>query len=439
MRPIRHLLLPLLLLVCAFPAASGNNEFLIQKYQKQLSRTTNARDSLRILYDIFDLSSRKQQNTTAWQIYETAGRADDETAQADILRHLAVFNYRNDSIINILIRRAEEISNEERRNATRTFIVNQRVSTLNSRDALEYLEHVMKDADGNMKKPEDHTVYDKICILHHILHYLGSDAQGALFNETIAKYQELIESLPASDYPLKNQFYTTAAIIYSKYGDYPSKAVEADLHLLNIIESLEKLYRNKNRNFRNYDPQKFVCYRRILSNYPDLTSEEVEMTYDSIMVLSDRNSDVNNTMSHQRQTDIYYYMAKKDYAKAIPALKHYIEYRKQDPPYLLMKQYKMLVEATREYGDRASYTDALEKYIIAKEQLDSLHDAIVKKEVIIRDSLQSFALFMDPDASADKKQRSGSCVPVSYYVISSLLTVLLCIFVTLYVKLRMRK
>ncbi len=70
MKPINYLLLPLLLLACALPAhASVNNELLIKKFQKQLTHTTNARDSLRILYDIFDLSDRKMHNYTACQIY----------------------------------------------------------------------------------------------------------------------------------------------------------------------------------------------------------------------------------------------------------------------------------------------------------------------------------------------------------------------------------
>lgn len=440
MKPIKYLILPLLLLASALPShANSNKELLIKKFQKQLSRTTNARDSLRILYDIFDLSDRKGQNEIAWQIYDTSGRAADETSQANILRQLAVFNFRNDSIVNVLIGHADKISNDERRDATRTFIYNQRLSTINSRDAMKYLTIALTDANGKRKKVEDLTIYDKICILHHILHYLGTNAHGVLFKEIMEKYQELIESLPSSDYPLKNQFYTTAAIINSKYGADPAKAVESDLHLLKIIETLEEFYRNKNRIYRNYDPQKFICYRRILSNYPDLTQEEVQMTYDSVMAIYERDYDVHNTMERESQSQAYYYMAMKDYAKAIPALRKYLEYKKQDPPYQHLKQYKMLLDATKDAGDIAGYNYAMEKYIRAKDQLDSIHDEVVDKEIILRDSLTDTSIFTDVSADEEMKRHSRPHVPVSYYIISSLLTILLCVFVTLYMKLRMRK
>ncbi len=355
------------------------------------------------------------------------------------MRELAVFNFRNDSIINVLLGYADKISNEERRDATRTFIFNQRLSTINSRDAMRYLTIALTDANGNRKKAEDLTIYDKICILHHILHYLGTNAHGVLFKEIMAKYQELIESLPSSDYPLKNQFYTAAAIINSKYGADPAKAVESDLHLLKIIETLEEFYRNKNRIYRNYDPQKFICYRRIMSNYPDLTKEEVQMTYDSVMAIYERDYDVHKTIDREGQSHAYYYMANKEYAKAVTALRKYLDYKKQDPPYQYLKQYKMLLDATKGAGDIAGYHYAMEKYIRAKDQLDSIHDNVVDKEIILRDSLTDTYIFTDTKADDEMKRHSRPQVPVAYYIISALLAILLCVFVTLYMKLRMRK
>ncbi len=355
------------------------------------------------------------------------------------MRQLAVFNFRNDSIMNVLIGYANKISNEERRDATRTFIFDQRVSTLNSRDAMKYLDLALTDADGNRKNFEDLNTYDKILILHHILHYLGTNAHGVLFKEILAKYQELIDSLPSSDYPLKNQFYTTAAIIHSKYGADPAKAVESDLRLLNIIETLEQLYRNKNRLYRNYDTQKFICYRRIMSNYPDLTKEEVQMTYDSVMAIYQRDYDVHKTIDKEGQSHAYYYMAMKDYSKAIPALRKYLEYKKKEPTYQHLKQYKMLLEATKGAGDREGYIYAMEKYIQAKDQLDSIHDEVVHKEVILRDSLIDNYIFTDVSADNAKQHRTRQHVPISYYIISALLAILLCVFVTLYMKQRLRQ
>ena len=98
---------------------------LYQEYASKLEGAGSARDSLRILYNMFDLSSRQGQLKHSWDILHTAVNAEDINAQLDMLRTLATFNAGNDSIIDLLLKHADGIHNKAARESTRTYILNQ--------------------------------------------------------------------------------------------------------------------------------------------------------------------------------------------------------------------------------------------------------------------------------------------------------------------------
>ena len=103
---------------------------LIEKYAEQLKTTTSARDSIRILYYIFDLSDRKGQTQRAWEILKTAERADNMNAQLDMIRNLATFYAANDTVIDSLLKMTDRIPNQEARAETKSFIIKQQIKTI---------------------------------------------------------------------------------------------------------------------------------------------------------------------------------------------------------------------------------------------------------------------------------------------------------------------
>lgn len=106
-------------------------ELLYDKYAKQLETAVSAHDSVRILYTMFDLSARKGQLQHGWEILNTATRAEDFTAQIDMLRTLATYYPSNDSIIDVLLEHSNSIPNETSRASTKTYILNQYFSRKN--------------------------------------------------------------------------------------------------------------------------------------------------------------------------------------------------------------------------------------------------------------------------------------------------------------------
>ena len=277
-------------------AAGVSKQELINKYRSQLPGLTNARDSVKTLYYLYDLSDRNGQKNIAWQIYETAGRAEDLNSQMDMLRNLAVFNYKNDSIIRTLQTLADKIPNEDARAATKTFIFNQQVSSQCGIPEDSKLSSMLLDSIINSHNLQGNNIYDRIALLYQIIQYIGVESEGSLFVECLDKYASMIDQLPESDFPLKNQFYVTSAQFHSRPGGDQRRAVIYDRKLLEITDMLKQMYMKQNRTHRNYDDLRFVSYRRILSNFKVLSQAEIEETYDSLMMLRARNSDVQRTL-----------------------------------------------------------------------------------------------------------------------------------------------
>ncbi|MDE7096230.1 MAG: hypothetical protein K2O47_01920, partial [Muribaculaceae bacterium] len=363
----------------------------------------------------------------------------DVNAQFDLLSNLRSFFPKNDSVIDTLLHLSDEISNEEAKAATKTFILNQQINVKSRKPDDNKLQTMLLDSITKSHNLEGKDIYDKLSILYQIIQYLGVDADGVLFKECLDSYSRLIEELPASDYPLKNQFYTTAAIIHSRMNGNPEKAVMYDRMLLEIIEQLQQMYVKKKRTFRNYDTNKFISYRRMLSNYQALSDEEINEIHDSIQALYERNSDVRKTMDHAGQAYAFYYVASKDYKHAIPAIKGLLT-NSDISVYQRQKYYSMLMEAAKAEGDMDTYIHAMEHVISTSKDIDSLRKITMKREIMLRDSVISRPLlYPDSQHHQNEISRRTTGSQISWIIVSSVLALLLIIYAALYVRLRLNK
>lgn len=440
MNLLKHLIIIILAIVpflTSVAAPLPGKSYLVEKYLNQLKTTNTAVDSIKRMYNIFDLSDRNGQIEWGWKLYETAGRAEDLPTQMDMLRNLAVFHQKDDSIINKLMSLADQIPNVEARNSTKTFILNQRLNR-RSRTPDEYTQSELLDSIRSSHNLEGNDVYDRLSLLYQIIQYLGVNADGVLFNECIDKYAQIIDELPSSDYSLKNQFFTTAAMVYSRTNGNPAKAVRYDRQLLKIIEQLQQMYAKKQRKFRNYNSNKYICYRRMLSNYKALDKDEIEAIYDSINFLYDQDTDVKLSMDHYPEPAAYYYTATKDYRNAIPAIQKSLS-DKQLSYYQRQKYYAMLMEASRALDERDTYINAMEGYIHNTDKIDSLRRMTITRETLLRDSFMSTPLLFDETALESKAVNvKEKDVFHTLIWISALIAILLIIYSVLYFRLRLK-
>lgn len=443
MRNIYILITILLVITGSLSAAAEQKpgkQFLIEKYSDQLKTTTTAKDSLRILYYIFDLSDRKGQIKTAWEIYNTASRANNVNAELDMLRNLGTFYANNDTMVQYLLNLTDKISNEDSRAATKTFITNQQIIRKSRNPQDTDFQKMLLDSITKSHNLEGKDIYDKISLIYQIIQYLGVDADGVLFKECLDTYGDLVEELPASDYPLKNQFYTNAAMVHSRMNGNPKKAIEYDRKLIEIIDQLQQMYIKKNRKFRNYDTSKFISYRRMMSNYKGLSDEEIETIHDSIEMLYNRDPDVKRTMDKNGEAFAFYYMATKQYDKAIPAIKGILKeldlsaYNKQ-------KYNSMLIEASKAINDQKTYIESMERYIEHSKEIDSLRKITVKREIMLRDSIINAPLLYKASKQETKRitNLEHRKIEQTLTIVASALAILLIIYMILYIRLRQKQ
>ncbi|MCM1491176.1 MAG: hypothetical protein NC095_10190 [Muribaculum sp.] len=426
----------LIMLTFLMPSAAQGGvakEMLIERYTRQLKGLTTARDSIRVLYYLFDLSDRKHQNDIAWQIYATAGRAQDINSQMDMLRNLAVFNQKNDSIINILESLADNIPNEDARSATKTFIFNQQVGYKSRTPDDNFMSTMLLDSIVNSHNLQGKDVYDRIGLLYQMIQYIGTESEGSLFAECLDKYAELIDRLPESDYPLKNQFYTASAIFHSRVNGDQRRAIIYDKKLLKIMDLLQIMYHKQNRKYRNYDTNKFTCYRRIMSNFKVLSAKELEDTYDSLMMLYERNTDVKNTIDRNGLIHGYYHFAKGEYKEAMPYIKQGLQNASLSV-YQRIKLNKMLIDASKALGDNQTYIKAMEDYIADTWVIDSMRSVTTQREIMLRNCISNTPLLQSADEEIHRRSTKGR--DLAFIIVSSLLAAMLILYMCLYIKLK---
>lgn len=350
---------------------------MLNSLKQKLAQAQTSKDSLATLYDLFDLSSRREQRILAWQIYDIVRRSDDVISIRDILCQLAVLHMSSDSVLQQVEQCVMEMPESHIKKQCHLFVQVHRVSAnaknlKGSRRQEEVMKIFQEEYNGH---PDDSTsLYDDIRQLYSLCIYLSYTTSGKLYVESLQRLEELIKQLPEDAYFLRNMFYARTAIVYTNNGEY-EKAIAADRELIRIIGELEQKYAAMGRRYRNYDVNYYICYRRMLNNYPALTIEEVEDLHDKIVALCKRNEEIRGDFNKTPRVQVFYLMAKKQYAEVIPYIKQILNNTDES---LLSSMHRrqmlaMLKEAASATGDDASLLVALKEYndLLLQYQQDS--------------------------------------------------------------------
>jgi len=236
-------------------------------------------DSIPLLYHLYDLAGRTDKRNYNNLLFNAAKHSNNYKVQLDIIRNTCNIYTSSDSAMAICQTDAELLPESDDQKETITFIKVNRISR-NARASSEAdRQKMLQKLIGEYKQTSNADIYENVLRLYTLCIYLGSSTQGELYTEYLGKLEKLIKQLPPEGrHALPNLFYTQSAIIYTQNEEY-AKAIAADKELLKIIEQLTKDYKAQGRIFRNFDTNYYNCYRRILSNYPALSRDEVESYY----------------------------------------------------------------------------------------------------------------------------------------------------------------
>ena len=328
---------------------------LIDSLQGQLSIAANAADSIKPLYEIFDLSYGVERDKLAQQLYATAKQAKNDRVRLDMLRNISNHNWRNDSILRYVSRELNEMKQTPEVISTRLFndmigIDNLLHNENTGRSREQLLEYVRR---YSYELPTDD--YDRAVLLYAVCRYLGVETRGDLLENYIERLDRLVETMNLPDGAVRRLIYNRAAPIFFENGNY-SKVIETDIKLLHEIDSMQLSYENEGRVYYNAPIHRYKSYRRMLGCYPVLNDGEIEDLYGKILSLADRNSTIASDLEKNERAHIYYAMATGDYHRAKKML-----IRQVDSPAhaaLRLSMLRMLKESAAKTGDKQTLLEA---------------------------------------------------------------------------------
>lgn len=369
--PAIALMLTLLSILPARAAASSNAEIKQQMLQ-QLSKSRTAADSVPLLWNIYDLSSRSEKTDIAYQLLGTAQRAGDNTARLDIIRLLAVNYSTNDSVLEKLRRYTVDMPPSDDRRETLTFIniyrgLSRNLVHDNPSNRDRRLKELLKKLT-ELGSTDD--LYLKIETLIIFNSFLAEVTSGSLLSDYYDKLQVYIDQLPANQHALRSMFFSLAPVAYTNTGD-ATRAVEADRRMLHVINDMKKRFDARGRVYRNYYSNYYRVYSRMISNHPALSPSEIEQCWNKIIDMTKRDPDLAAELDANPMPHINYLMATKQYTKVLPMLKAYNN--PSESKVQLRHRVRDIIEAARALGDSATvgqytsiYCDILDRYIDEK-------------------------------------------------------------------------
>lgn len=293
-----------------------------EKREKALATAKNSSDSIKILLDVYTLSDEKNRQKVRSRIINMTSGIDNKELISSVVQEL-VLTTDVASDLEKLMEISMNIPKESDRLPVETAVhmEQSQVQASNISDSL--LERQLADYT---KKGWTLTgdPYKEIQDIYRTLMYLGTTSQGPMYFQYLKRLGKLVDELPEEDYAIKNLYYTTAALFYTRKRDY-QQALEMDRKLLAELDKMKAIYREKGVEYTDLDYFYYTSYRRMLRNFKGLSPEEVEDIYNKCVELAAQNEQIGQIFGTLGLSKSYYYIAKEQYADAIPQLQKALE------------------------------------------------------------------------------------------------------------------
>ena len=405
---------------------------VISGKEKSLKTATTASDSINLLLDIYNLSDKVKRGKVRNQLINLAKRSDNAEVTKEVLRELSMSTEDGNELTRLIeisnslpegdnLETIQTVLHMEKSQADASSVADSQVKD----QMLEYIRTGQGLTGDNYKEIQN---------IYRAMMYLGSFSQGPLYYEYIQRLEELVDALPEKDHAIRNLFYSTAAIFYTRKRDY-QKALEFDRKLLKELDYL-KAYREKiGREIPDFDYFYYMSYRRMLRNFMGLTPQEIEEIYQKCLQLAKDDETVATAFNNEGLVQSYYYIGSKQFSKAIPELKKALasdsisDFRRQE---LL----GLLAWSNRETGDAKGELEALRDYTDMMLAEREERRADIYREIALRNSVNK--LIVDEYQEQQlQRQENGSMRKISITLVY-VLTVVLIFIAQAYLRLRRR-
>lgn len=346
---LRPLLAIAMMSVMVEVRAEVQTAYLVDSLNIELAKATTPADSVAILHNIYDCFYFDDRKPILYQIFETARRAKDYNAMLETLFVLTALYQYEPELEHELIEMATSIPESEIQK-THILYIKLRYQATNLHLASEAeRQQKLHQALKNYREHNRLDKYNRIACLFLICTNLRNTTDSELLLHYMQQLQDMIEEFPYEELPVRTLFYSMAINAYIDNEMY-DKALIANKRMYELVGQFDRLHESQGRIFRNYDGSLYQCYHTMLVCAQELTDEEIDMYYDRIREIVARNPRIHNDLAMQNRTRIYYLMAKKRYAEAIPMLRNQLRVtnnQAQNYHYAVL-----LVKAARETGNK---------------------------------------------------------------------------------------
>lgn len=347
---------------------------LISNINQHLTTLNESADSLAPLLNLFDLEQafgkRKTYDSLALIIYDVALRAGNSTVALEMIRHRANSSDRNGLQLRSLLKETDRFQGHPDQKVTQTFIsmkLNRYYAYQAKNDSSQnrFQEQIR---EFTASPPKD--IYENIVLLHSVCMHLSKAKSREILPTYLTKLEALIDSVNDRTHSLESAVLLHAALAYSdaNMSDY---ALATDAKLVALMDTLDRNYELAGRPFRDYGNARFLAYRRMLSNWRDLTPAEIERFYTLAKETAALAPQANISDQINPLVDIYYLMGKKRYEEAKPLIEKAL--KRPDNQSRSSELLRDMMTVAKETGDKDTYMAVTDQYVSHLHQLLKEH------------------------------------------------------------------
>lgn len=398
--------------------------------EKALQSATTPSDSIRILLDVYNLSDKINRERIRPQIITLAQKSDNNEVIGVVLKELSTSTDDTEDLER-LIEISENLPEDTTKDNLQTILVMEKADA----DVLDTSKHDMTQQTAEYIRQSMNIYgdpYKEIQNIYRAMVFLGASSQGPLYFEYIRRLEDLVENLPEEDHAIKNLYYTTAAIYYTRKKDY-KKAIELDRKLIHQLDELKRAYSPDSQAAKDLDFFYYVSYRRMLRNFRGLTPEQIEDAYQKCLALVQENARAAEEFGTGGLTNSYYYMATGQYDKAIPALQKALN-NPEISDFRMTELLGHLGYAYRMTGNKDGELTATRKYaqMLLKEREERRND--MYREIELRNSVNK--LINDEYLSQEKQRQQNRVMRKTSVTLVYVLALILIFMCQAYFRLR---
>lgn len=378
----------LLAIICSFTlkAASGSDDskkdLILSGYYQALANATDPRDSVGIIFDMFDLLPSSRRSQMGAMLYDLSKRYSEGADPLDVLRMLALMYKDNPYALQEILKEVQSKPQSDKRDESVLYIqILQYAQQADRSESKGYL----KEELASMLSPENEeqqssNPYENLSRLFKTCMYTKAITEGTLLLDELNKIDIALKQINPQSWGIRRQFADMKQRIYTD-NDEPEAAVEASRELLTILDGMKKAYLDQERKHMKLYWFRYRAYSSILRNYraDNVSAEDVEITYAALNHLADSIPEIREAYNEYRYPDIYYMMSRGEYAKAMPLIRNALKTETE----LMQRRFisRLMLKAARELNDPdlrleadMIYIPLLQEYIQRKdnESLDEM-------------------------------------------------------------------